>query len=231
MANNFFRFLKESIELFWYLAKFFFNLLYGIFKLAKLKKAPVSIFGGTNWSLDSIYAYKASRLAHLLSKSNIPILTGGGPGIMQAASCGTIINDNSKEIKNIGVSVQGITPITFNECVQSSILMNNFFSRKWLLISYSIGFVIFPGGFGTLDELFNLLTLIKTKKRSKVPIILIGKDYWNVFISWLENYTLKDELITKEDLNLLLVTDDIDEAFSILIDYCGQKDFKLFDKD
>lgn len=232
---NFYQMIKESVGLFFYLLKFFFNLIYGIRKLSKLKTSPVSIFGGSLLDINSAYMQKAEKLAHMLSEANIPILTGGGPGIMQAASCGSfrpsfkknIVNNNV--IKNIGIALRGLNEDEFNKCVEDTIVMNNFYSRKWLLINYSIGFVVFPGGFGTLDELSNLLTLIVTKQRKRFPIILIGKDYWQPFINWIKHYMLDKKLITNEDFSLFKITDDVDEAFSILNKHCNKKGFKIFE--
>lgn len=233
---NFYKMLKTSFRLFVDLLKLFLNLLYGIKKISKLKMAPVSIFGGALLKDDSVYMEKAKKLAHMLSEAQIPILTGGGPGIMEAASCGSLnLNAqtsviNSRTIKNIGISVKGLNQNNFNKCVENALIMDNFYSRKWLLINYSIGFAIFPGGFGTLDELSNLLTLIQTNQRKKAPIVLIGKEYWSAFEYWIKNYMLKSNLIKEEDFNLFVITDSEHEAFNILRSYCTEKQFKVFEQ-
>ncbi len=196
--------------------RIFFNVLYGIFKISKLEHAPVTIFGGARLKPDSIYMKKAAQLAHKLSEAGIPVLTGGGPGIMEAASCGATKAD-SGVITAIGITVSGLgADEPPSECLPDVIVMDNYGARKWLLIHYSIGFAVFPGGFGTLDELTELLTLIQTKLRDKAPIVLIGKEYWKPIMDWIYECALKEGLIGEEDVELFTITDDVDEAFNII---------------
>lgn len=209
-----------------HLSKVFFQLLYGIWELSKLKYAPVSIFGGTHLSSDSIYIKKARDLAFMLAENDIPVLTGGGPGIMEAASCGTAYL-RKNVVSNIGITVKGLDKFGANKCVETTIIMDYFFARKLLLISYSVGFALFPGGYGTLDELFELLTLIQTNMRKKAPIILIGVEFWSEFIEWVKNYPLKMGLIRKDDFSLLHLTDDINEVFELLKVHCYKKKFAI----
>lgn len=206
----------------------FFNLLYGIWKLSRLDKAPVTIFGGTHLFPDSLYLVKAHQLANMLAKNGIPVLTGGGPGIMEAANCGAA-NIEGKIISTMAIGVKGLDDGGgFNKCVKHSIVMRYFFSRKILLINYSIGFAIFPGGFGTLDELTELLTLIQTGMRQKAPIVLIGVDYWAPFMDWMHNSALNEHLISYSDTSLFIVTDDIDYAYKLLCLPQSQKPFSAF---
>ena len=210
------RTLRAYVGVFGYMFRIFFNVLYGIFKISKLEHAPVTIFGGARLKPDSIYMKQATELAHKLSDGGIPVLTGGGPGIMEAASCGATQTDRSV-ITAIGITVSGLSE---NEpsspCLPDVIVMDNYGARKWLLIHYSIGFAVFPGGFGTLDELTELLTLIQTKLRDKAPIVLIGKDYWQPIMDWINESALPLDLIAKEDVDLFTITDDIDQAYRIL---------------
>lgn len=124
------------------------NLLYGIWKLSKLKHAPISIFGSARLPKDHKYVIQARNLARMLIEHNIPVLTGGGPGIMEAVSC--TISENLKDkdmLATIGISVKGLeTEVVASNCDQVHMVMEYFFSRKWLLIHYSIGFAVFPGG-------------------------------------------------------------------------------------
>ena len=172
--------------------------------------------------LDSVYSKKARELAHRLADAGIPVLTGGGPGIMEAANCGAI-EVNKGVITTLGITVTGLV---LNDqpksCNVDVIVMNNYVARKWLLIHYAVGFAVFPGGFGTLDELMELLTLVQTKFRIKVPIVLIGTEYWKPFVEWITQSALKEKLIDPEDAKLFVLTDDIDEAFTILITVANQ---------
>lgn len=222
MKGRFIAFIKLSFNL----LKIFSNLIYGIWKLSKLKYAPVSIFGGTRLKDESIYIKKASQLAKMLAEQEIPVVTGGGPGIMEAANCGAR-NLRRSIISSVGISIRGLDPEGFNRCVETTIEMDYYFARKWLLINYSVGFVIFPGGFGTLDELMELATLIQLKMKKKVPVILIGKDYWQNFLDWIKEYPLAYNLIEEEDYSLFYITDDINEAFDILKVDCSKKEFSI----
>lgn len=191
------------------------NLLYGIWKISVLSSAPITIFGGTRLAADSIYMKKAADLARMIALHDIPVLTGGGPGIMEAANCGAF-GVRGDVITTIGISVRGLEDTNSVKCARKVIVMPNFAVRKWLLTHYSIGFAVFPGGFGTLDELTELLTLIQTKMRIRAPIVLIGVEYWNPFMDWIHESALAHGLVTENDVKLFSITDDIEEAFKIL---------------
>lgn len=220
--------ILSFIKLGFYLLKIFFQLMYGAWRISKFKCAPVTIFGGTHLTPESIYIKKARELSGMLAQIGIPVLTGGGPGIMEAANCGA--EDMKKSIvSTMGITVRGLDRESgLNKCAQNNIVLDHFFARKWLLVNYSIGFAIFPGGFGTLDELAELLTLIQTKMRAKAPIVLIGKDYWAPLIDWINNSALKNNLISNADLDLFKVTDDVEEALSLLRAHCHNKPFSFF---
>lgn len=223
--------IYEYIRLSAHLFKVFFSLVRGIYKVSKLQYAPISIFGGTRLASDSIYIKQAHDLASRLALNEIPVLTGGGPGIMEAANCGASLHENNAVI-TMGITVTSLREREgVNKCVQeSSLALDYFFARKWLLMNYSAGFVIFPGGFGTLEEFAEVLTLMQTKARKKVPIVLIGADYWKSLVDWIYNSALKNKLISPEDVNLFKVTDDIDEAYSFLEpSFKDKKPFSVFD--
>jgi len=198
----------------------------GIWKVSKLKHPPVTIFGGSKLGPESIYIKQASQLSRLLATSGIPVLNGGGPGIMEASTCGAL------EVKQGVVTAIGITVSGLNlheppsKCVAEVIKLDDYAARKWLLINYSVGFVVFPGGFGTINELTEVLTLIQTKLSTQVPLVLIGKDFWHPFIEWMQTSVLAQGLITPEDFELIFVTDDIDEALAILNKTCNQSGIK-----
>ena len=216
-----FKMMRAYVHLLVSLLKMSFHITYGIWVISKLKHAPVTIFGGTHLKQTSIYMTKASQLAHKLANNGIPVLTGGGPGIMEAASCGALSVKKGRVITSIGISVKGLeTGIEHSVCPRNVIEMDNFPARKWMLINYSQGFAVFPGGFGTMDELMELLTLIQTKKRVKAPIVLIGREYWQDFLDWVHNSALKNGLVSAEDAMLFTITDDVDEAFRLLKAHC-----------
>ena len=214
------------IRLIYQLARLFGQLLYGIWRISRLHQAPVTVFGGTYLDAQSIYIKQAKQLASMLARNDIPVLTGGGPGIMEAANCGATAR-NKDIISTMGITVQGLEDT--NECTQNNLTMKNFASRKWLLINYSVGFAVFPGGVGTLNELTELLTLIKNKKRVRMPIVLIGSEYWKPFMDWLVNSALAYGLITPDVVELFTVTDDVVQAFDLLCVHCKRKPFSIFD--
>jgi uncharacterized protein (TIGR00730 family) len=217
----FFKRLKASIKLFWYFFKESFFMAYGVWKLTRLPRPRVSIFGGSKIHLDHPYAKDAMRLAKKLVDNNISVLTGGGPGIMQAANCGAVSAEHIKGIRSMGIGVRGLDEEMINACLQELVFMNYFFSRKWLLTAYSEAFVIFPGGFGTLDELAEVSTLIQTRKMLEEPIVLIGTEFWAPLMQWI-NRSQKEGLLKEKDKNLITVTDDIDEALRIVKARCEE---------
>lgn len=151
----------------------------------------------------------AKRIAEELKYS---VVTGGGPGIMEAANRGAYEAGGRSIGFTINLPMEQVT----NKYLTDHLGFHYFFSRK-VCLSYSAeAFVYFPGGFGTYDELFELMTLVQTKKIEKVPIILVGKDYWTEFISYLKTNLLDEKKIDEEDLNLMTITDDIDEVIEII---------------
>ena len=187
--------------------------------MSKLQKPFVSIFGGARLSQESPYAMKANELARRLVEHNVSVLTGGGPGVMRAANCGAVKPTNGGKGKSVGIGVKDLGEGR-NPCVQEYFELNYFFARKWLLTRYSSAFIVFPGGFGTMDELAEVLTLIQTKKLAHVPIVLVGVDYWKPFMKWVHDSAISHDLIEKEDLKLFTVTDDMEEAFCLVRDEC-----------
>lgn len=219
--KNFLGRIGFCAKVWWHVIKGSMQLIYGSWRISYLVRPIVTVFGGARLKQDSLYARKAHDLAHKLIKQDISVITGGGPGIMRAASCGA-----SHEVReylrarSIGIAVEGLGEESAKECAQEYLIMSNFWARKWLMINYSVAFAIFPGGFGTLDELAQVITLIQTKKLPGVPVVLIGTEYWQPFMDWVHNSALKEGLISKEDINLIRVTDDIDQALILLKERC-----------
>lgn len=199
----------------------FFQLFYGVWKMTKIPKPRVTFFGGTFLPQDHPYTKMARALAKKLAENEISVITGGGPGIMEAANCGA--RDGTKEknvIRSMAVGVKDLPGEKgVNVCAQEYILLKYFFARKWLLIQYSEAFLVFPGGYGTLDELTEVLTLIQTKKLGKVPVILFGKDYWKIIMDFIEAAN-KLGLINDESVKLITITDDPELVFCMLKEKC-----------
>jgi len=217
---------------------FFTNmrLLWGMWKLTKLPQPAITIFGGARMQKDTVHAKRAYELSKKLTYEGFSIITGGGPGIMESANLGSYEvmkeygeKNNIKKLRpsSFGISLTSFSREGLNPYIHDKIVMDHFFSRKWLLVRYSIGFVIFPGGFGTLDELFEIVTLEQCYKMPKMPIILMDKRYWEPIMHWARTRALKHGLIDAKDLDLITVTSDVDEAFEVIKEYCkGRCDIK-----
>lgn len=215
----FFSRLWVCIGIFYRAFKVMLQVVYGAWRLSKMQKPFVSIFGGARLSQESPYAEKANRLAQRLVENDITVLTGGGPGVMHAANCGAIIPKNNGKGKSVGIGVKDLNE-GVNPCVQEYFELDYFFARKWLLTNYSSAFVVFPGGFGTLDELAEVLTLIQTKKLVQVPIVLVGTSYWEPFLRWVKVNAVGSDLIAQKELSFFTITDDMEEVFCIVRDRC-----------
>jgi hypothetical protein len=174
----------------------------------------VSIFGSARVGRRNRYYAAARRTAAALGREGFTIITGGGPGIMEAANRGA----RDAGILSIGCNIELPFEQGLNEFVDLGMEFRYFFVRKVMFVKYAEGFVIFPGGFGTLDELFESLTLIQTGKVEHFPVVLYGRDYWNGLLQWIRDKPLYEEKISPEDLDLLTVTDDVDEACAAIVD-------------
>src|SRR5919106_1271636 len=168
----------------------------------------VSIFGSARVGRRNRYYGAARRLAAALAREGFAIITGGGPGIMEAANRGAKDGGGL----SIGCNIELPFEQGLNEYVDLGMEFRYFFVRKTMFVKYATGFVIFPGGFGTLDELFESLTLIQTGKVEHFPVVLYGTDYWNGLLQWIRDKPLYEEKVSPEDLDLVTVTDDVDEA-------------------
>ncbi len=173
-----------------------------------------SIFGSARTPSDHPEYQKAHDLAAKLSQRGYNVITGGGPGIMEAANRGC----NEGPGLSVGLGIELPFEQSMNEYVELGVDFRYFFARKTMFIKYAQGFVVFPGGFGTFDELFEALTLIQTKKLTSFPIVLMGSEYWGPLIEWLKNTVARDGKISDSDLEIFHVTDDIDEAVVILVE-------------
>ena len=187
------------------------ELVEGIDNLGTLGKA-VSIFGSARTHSDDPYYEAARRTAALLAGAGFAVITGGGPGIMEAANRGA----RDVQGRSIGCNIELPFEQGANPYVDTVINFRYFFVRKTMFIKYSWAFVIFPGGFGTLDELFEALTLIQTGKISHFPVVLFGTAYWRGLYAWMREQLLAGGKISEADLDLVQLTDDPEEAAQII---------------
>ena len=183
----------------------------GFDKLANVG-AAVTVFGSARTPPDDPHYAVAEKLGALLAKEKFAVITGAGPGIMEAA------NKGAKQAggRSVGCNIELPFEQGANPHVDTVVNFRYFFVRKTMFIKYSVAFVIFPGGFGTLDELFEAVTLIQTGKISQFPVILIGRHYWAGLIRWMQSRVLGEGKISPGDLDLLVVTDDPQEAVDVI---------------
>jgi hypothetical protein len=174
----------------------------------------ITVFGSARFKEDHPYYIKAREFGKRIAELGFTTMTGGGPGIMEAANRGAYENNG----KSVGCNIQLPFEQHENPYMQKSVTFEHFFVRKVLLVKYSYAFIIMPGGFGTMDELFETLTLIQTKTITKFPIVLFGKEYFQPLIENIE-WWAQQGTISKEDMNLVLLTDDMDEAMTHIRHY------------
>ncbi|KQT24235.1 hypothetical protein ASG22_09470 [Chryseobacterium sp. Leaf405] len=193
----------------WMVFKVMAEFVDGYEKLAKIGPC-VSIFGSARLKPESKYYEMAVEIAEKITKIGFGIITGGGPGIMEAGNKGAF----NAQGKSIGLNIDLPFEQHFNPYINRSYSMNfdYFFVRKVMFVKYSQGFVVMPGGFGTLDELTEALTLIQTNKIGKFPIVLVGSEFWSGLLDWFKATLLKEKMIHEEDLDLYRVVDTADEA-------------------
>jgi hypothetical protein len=175
----------------------------------------VTIFGSARTKPTELYYRAANDIAKGLAKHNLAVVTGGGPGIMEAANKGAEKNGG----KSVGLNIELPHEQSGNRYANIPVHFHYFFARKVCFVKYSLGFVYMPGGFGTLDELFEVLTLVQTQRIPQFPLILFGREYWKGLIAWMKTRLEKDALVSPGDLDLLKITDDVDEVIAIIRDY------------
>lgn len=216
-----FRRIWFSIKVFWQVFRAAAQMICGAWRMSRLPRPIVTIFGGHLIKANSAYARQAHVLAHKLIAQDISVITGGGPGIMEAASCGATHElQKHMQARSIGIVIEGLSEKQAQACVQDYFVMTNLYARKWLMTEYSVAFAVFPGGFGTLNELAEVVTLIQIKRLPGVPVVLIDKTYWKTFMAWLHETALQEGLISQDDMQLIRVTDDLDEALTLLKERC-----------
>ncbi|WP_194774961.1 LOG family protein [Pararhodonellum marinum] len=201
----------------WVIFKVMSEFVEGFEKLAKIGPC-VSIFGSARTPQNHRYYKVAEEIAAKLVRHGYGVITGGGPGIMEAGNKGA----HSENGKSVGLNIQ-LPFEQFNNLYidqDKLISFDYFFVRKVMFMKYSQGYIVLPGGFGTMDELFEALTLIQTKKIGRFPIVMVGKEYWSGLIEWIKAVMLdKHHNINVEDLNLFSVVDDATEAVKVIDEF------------
>jgi len=195
--------VHESWRIFRIMAEF----VDAIETLSELGKA-VSIFGSARSKPDDPYYRKAELLGQLLAEAGFAVITGGGPGIMEAANKGTAEAGG----KSVGMNIRLPFEQKPNPYANIHVDYKYFFVRKVMFVKYAVAYVIFPGGFGTMDELFEALTLIQTRRIKSFPVVLVGRDYWQGLIDWIRETMCREGKISPEDMELWQVMDDPEEV-------------------
>jgi len=199
--------LKEGDT--WRIFKILSEFVSGFDTLSHVSPA-VTFFGSARFDENNFYYKKAYQLSYEFGKGGYNVITGGGPGIMEAANRGA----KDAGVISVGLNIKLPKEQKPNPYQTLSMSFEYFFVRKVMLIRYSIAYLVFPGGFGTMDELSEALTLIQTKKSPKFPIILFGKEFWEGLVDFYKNTFIKHGTIDEEDLSLIHLTDDIDGGYS-----------------
>jgi uncharacterized protein (TIGR00730 family) len=184
----------------------------GFGALAELGPA-IAVFGSARTGADDPSYAEAERLGARLVAEGFAVMTGGGPGAMEAANKGASESGGV----SVGLGIELPFETGLNDWVDVGVNFRYFFARKTMFVKYAQGFIVFPGGVGTLDELFEALTLVQTGKVTSFPIVLIGSDYWSGLIAWMRDTVLATGKIGAGDLDRLVVTDDVEEAVALMV--------------
>jgi uncharacterized protein (TIGR00730 family) len=184
----------------------------GFGALAELGPA-IAVFGSARTPAEHPSYAVAEKLGRKLVEAGFAVITGGGPGAMEAA------NKGASEAGGVSVGLGIELPFEsgLNEWADVGINFRYFFARKTMFVKYSQGYVVLPGGLGTLDELFEALTLVQTGKITRFPVALVGVDYWSGLIGWLRDTAMADGKVSERDFDMFVVTDDIDEAVALMV--------------
>lgn len=204
----------------WRIFRIMAEFIDGFTFLSQFEKA-VTFFGSARFDEKHNHYQEAYELAKKLGSKGYTVITGGGPGVMEAANRGAKEGGG----QSVGINIMLPNEQRVNRYVDKSIALNHFFIRKVILAFSAEAFIFFPGGFGTMDEMFELSTLIQTNKiERKVPIILVGKNYWEPLVSWVNHQFLEEyKTISAEDLNIWQVADSVQEAFNLVETYMAIK--------
>jgi uncharacterized protein (TIGR00730 family) len=196
----------------WEVLRIISEFVEGFENLANISPA-VSLFGSARFPSDHPWSLFAEKLAHQLSEQGFSVITGGGPGIMQAANKGA----HAGKGLSVGLNIHLPQEQRENTYQNLELHFQHFFVRKVMFVKYACAYLVLPGGFGTLDELGEILVLMQTCKIPKAPIILVGKEFWAGLLTWFKETLLAHQVIDTEDLNLMLVSDDCAEILEYVL--------------
>lgn len=207
----------------WSVFKIMSEIVDGYEKLSKIGPC-VTIFGSARVSSNSKYYKLAEETAYLLTKKGFGIISGGGPGIMEAANKGAHFAGG----KSVGLNIELPHEQSSNPFIDPDKLLtfDYFFVRKLMFMKYSQGYIVLPGGFGTLDEFFEAVTLIQTHKLVRFPIVMVGKEYWRGLIEWIQDTLLENGAIDSKDLDIFTIVDDPSEAVKVVEEYYNKYSLK-----
>ena len=180
--------------------------------------SSIAVFGSARTNADDPFYKEAYKTGQLLVQSGFSVITGGGPGIMEAANEGAKSASHGMK-RSIGVGIELPFEASMNNGVQMGLTCRYFFTRKVSFLKYSEGFIVFPGGVGTLDELFEVITLAQTGHAPKFPIILVGVEYWSGMINWLKNVVSAEGKMSEKDFNLFRIVETAEEAVTKICEF------------
>ncbi|MCC5810443.1 MAG: TIGR00730 family Rossman fold protein [Ectothiorhodospiraceae bacterium] len=208
---------RESWKIFQIMAEF----VEGFERLAQIKPS-VSLFGSARTPPDHPYYKLAEETAHQLSEAGFSVVSGGGPGIMEAANKGAFAGKSL----SIGLNIQLPKEQSGNPYQDISLHFRHFFSRKVMFVKYASAYVVLPGGFGTLDELAEILTLVQTGKTRRIPIILVHTPFWEGLISWFQDHLVEEGMISAADMNLFKLVDEPADVVNAIFDHYEDRGFE-----
>lgn len=207
----------------WSVFKIMSEVVDGYETLAKIGPC-VAVFGSARTKVGDECYHTAEEVAYLLTKKGFGIITGGGPGVMEAANKGAHIAGG----KSVGLNINLPFEQKANDYIDPDKLIqfDYFFTRKLMFMRYAQGYIVLPGGFGTMDELFEAITLIQTDKLVEFPIVLVNKGYWSGLISWIKDVMLKNGNISEEDLDIFHLVDSVEDAVGVIEDFYSKYSLK-----
>lgn len=174
----------------------------------------ITVFGSARTKPDNIFYQEAEKMGRLLAENGYGVITGGGPGIMEAVNKGAF----EAEGNSIGLNIALPSEQLPNNYQTESLFFRYFFIRKVCFLKYTLGVIVFPGGFGTMDEFFEAVTLVQTEKINRIPTIMVGKKYWTPLLEWQKNTVLTEGMIDEDDLKLFKLVDNAQEAMDYLLE-------------
>ncbi len=208
---------RESWKIFQIMAEF----VEGFERLARISPS-VSIFGSARYTPDNPNYQLAEEIAHELSNAGFSVVSGGGPGIMEAANKGA----HRGKSPSVGLNIQLPHEQSGNAYQDISLSFRHFFSRKVMFVKYASAYVVLPGGFGTLDELAEILTLVQTRKTRRIPIILVQSSFWEGLVDWFKQTMVKEGTISPEDIDLFTILDDPKQIVDAIFSHYQSRDFE-----